>query len=378
MKKQNKKWTDWLYWFSFAVVLIFVYKTLDNFTEILNWLNRLFQILMPFVVGILVAYLLYIPCRKVENVFQKTKNRFIRRKARTLSVILVYIIVAILLVIAVRFVLPTIAQSFNDLISNAGNYVNSTIENIKNAPEDSLIKQIDTSKLTQIFQDINLKEFLNVEKITEYAKGAIGVANGIFDFFVALIVSIYILIERREILRFIKKFAAVIVNEKVCTSIGRYFKNANEIFFRFLSSQILDAIIVGIITSIAMLVMDVKYAILLGVLIGIANLIPYFGAIIGVGITILITILTGGFGKAIWVAIIIIILQQIDANIINPKIVGNSLKISPLLVIFAVTIGGAYFGILGMFIAVPVCTVVKMGIEEWIDYQNIKRKQKEI
>ncbi len=141
-------------------------------------------------------------------------------------------------------------------------------------------------------------------------------------------------------------------------------------FFKFLSSQLLDAIIVGILTSIAMMILGVKYAILLGFLIGLSNLIPYFGAIVGIGITIIITIFTGGITQAIWLAVVVIILQQIDANIINPKIVGDSLKISPLLVIFAVTVGGAYFGMFGMFLAVPIFTVLKIFIEDYIEYKN--------
>ena len=119
-----------------------------------------------------------------------------------------------------------------------------------------------------------------------------------------------------------------------------------------------------------MMILGVRYAILLGFLIGLSNLIPYFGAIVGVGIAIIITIFTGGITQAIWLAIIVIILQQIDANIINPKIVGNSLKINPLLVIFAVTVGGAYFGVLGMFLAVPVFTVLKILIQDYIEYKN--------
>ena len=109
---------------------------------------------------------------------------------------------------------------------------------------------------------------------------------------------------------------------------------------------------------------------LLGFMIGLFNLIPYFGAIIAVIIAIIVTLLTGGFGQALLMAIIVIILQQIDANIINPKIVGNSLKISPLLVIFAVTVGGAYFGVLGMFLAVPIVAVLKILITDYIEYKN--------
>ena len=161
---------------------------------------------------------------------------------------------------------------------------------------------------------------------------------------------------------------------KVAQKIKNYFNRTNEIFFKFLASQVLDAIVVGILTSIAMSILGVKYAVLLGFFIGLSNLIPYFGAIIGVAISSIITIFTGGLPKAIWMLIIVIILQQIDANIINPKIVGNSLKMSPLLVIFAVTIGGAYFGMLGMFLAVPIFAVLKVVIIDYVEYKNRKKQ----
>ena len=157
--------------------------------------------------------------------------------------------------------------------------------------------------------------------------------------------------------------------------ISKYFNKSNEVFFNFIGGQVLDAFVVGILTSIAMSIIGVKYSVLLGFMIGLFNLIPYFGAIIAVIIAIIITLFTGGIGQAILMAVVIIILQQLDANIINPKIIGNSLSISPLLVIFAVTVGGAYFGVLGMFLAVPIFTVIKLLIEEYVDYKNsIKKK----
>ena len=119
-----------------------------------------------------------------------------------------------------------------------------------------------------------------------------------------------------------------------------------------------------------MSLLGVKYAVLLGFFIGLLNLIPYFGAIFAVAISAIITLVTGGLAQAIWMLVIVIILQQIDANIINPKIIGNSLEISPLIVIFAVTIGGAYFGVLGMFLAVPVAAVLKIVINDWVNYKN--------
>lgn len=121
--------------------------------------------------------------------------------------------------------------------------------------------------------------------------------------------------------------------------------------------------------------MGIKYAPLLGFFIGLFNMIPYVGAIIATAISAIVTLITGGLSQAIWMLIVVIILQQIDANIINPRIVGKSLKISPLLVLFAVTFGGAYFGILGMFLAVPVIAVIKILIDDFIRYREIRKRR---
>jgi predicted PurR-regulated permease PerM len=375
MEKKTNIWGKWLYWFVFAVAVIAVYKTLDNFNDITNWIKGILGVSMPFLVGVLLAYLFFIPCRATESFYKKSKLKLIRKKARTLSVFTVYIIAIILLILIIQFIIPNLAKSIADLASNIGTYYQNTIDSIKNIPEDSFLRKIDIQAVADSLNQINVAEYININTIFEYAKGMLGVAGGIFDFFVAIIVSIYILLERTEILAFFKKLAGAIFKEKTYGTIGKYFNNTNRIFFKYLSSQILDAFIVGLLTAIAMSILGVKYAVLLGVFIGISNLIPYFGAIVGVGVSIIITIFTGGIGQAIWMAIIVIILQQIDANIINPKIVGNSLSISPLLVIFAVTIGGAYFGVLGMFLSVPIFAVIKTIIEDYIDYKNnIKMK----
>ncbi len=214
-----------------------------------------------------------------------------------------------------------------------------------------------------------------MEKIQEYIKSFISAIETIFDAFIAIIVSIYILLQRSQIVGFLSRLTNAIFKEDTYLKIKKYFIKGNTVFFKFLTSQVLDAILVGILVSIAMSILGVKYSVLLGFMIGLFNLIPYFGAIVAVIIAVLITILTGGFGKALLMAIVVIILQQIDANIINPKIVGDSLEISQLLVIFAVTIGGAYFGILGMFLAVPVVAILKLIIDDFIDEKNSQKKK---
>ncbi len=376
MGEKKKTITKWLYWFLFAVAVIAVYKTLDNFQDIGNWIKELLDVLMPFLIGILIAYLLYIPCRKIENIYLKAKKlKFIKKRARGLSVLTVYLIVVILIVISFTFLIPVISTSIIDLVSNFQGYYNDTMNGYANLPEDSILKSEVVSELINNIRNIDFKQYINLEKIADYAKGAINFATKIFDFFVAVIVSVYMLLQRREILEFLKKLARAMLEERSYHHLGRYFERTNSIFFNFLAGQFIDGIVVGIITSIAMSILGVKYAILLGFMIGLFNMIPYFGAIIAVIIATIITILTGGLGQAVAMLIVVVILQQIDANIINPKIIGSSLKISPLLVIFGVTVGGAYFGIWGMFLAVPVIAVLKLVVTDYIEYKNRKKSQ---
>ncbi len=376
MEKKEKKRTvtKWLYWFLFAVAVIVVYKTLDNFSDIGLWIENLLDILMPFFIGILIAYLLYIPSRKIENVLVRIKKpKFIAKKSRALAIFATYAIVVILLVIAINFILPVITNSVIDLVNNFQGYYNITVNNLEALPEDSILKSDIVKDLVNSIRNIDLKQFVNIDNLAGYAKGAMNIASKIFDFFVAIIVSVYILLQRKEMLEFFKSFGKAMFKEHTYKNMGKYFYRTNEIFFNFLAGQFIDGIIVGIITSIAMSILGIKYAVLLGVMIGVFNMIPYFGAIIAVVIATIITILTGGLGQAITMIIVVVILQQIDANIINPKIIGSSLKISPLLVIFGVTVGGAYFGVWGMFLAVPIIAVLKLFITDYIEYKNNKK-----
>lgn len=373
MEKKTRIWTKWLYWFTFAIAVIVVYKTVDNIGQIAEWFKNLLGILAPFAVGVLIAYILYIPCAKIEEMYRKVKKvKAISKKARPLSIFTVYLIVFIILVILINFIVPPIIQSIIDLTNNIQSYYTEAVAKINELPEDSFWKTEVITRVIAEVQNIDLKQIIKVEQLAGYAQGAINFAGKIFDIFVTVVVSIYILNSRREILNFFKRLAGAIFKEKTYKNINKYFHQTNEIFFHFLSSQFIDAIVVGILTSIAMSILGVKYAVLLGFMIGLFNLIPYIGAIIAVVIAGIITLLTGGVSQAIWMLVIVTILQQIDANIINPKIVGNSLQISPLLVILAVTVGGAYFGIIGMFLAVPIIAVIKVIIEDFINYRDEK------
>lgn len=374
MLKGKKIFSKWLYWFTFGAALIILYKVMDNFSGIKSGIADLLGVLMPFIFGIIISYILYVPVKKLEVLFGKAKKlKIIKKKARGLAVVIVYVMAIITLVLFTNYVIPLIINSLLDFVNNFQNYYSIIMEKINSLPEDSFIKGEVVKSIIQKIGEIDMSAYINMEQVTKYAQGALNIASGIFDFFVSIIVSAYILLERGEIIKFFKKLFNAIFEKETCKRLGGYFNRTNDIFLKFLASQLLDAIVVGILTSIAMSILGVKYAVLLGVMIGLFNMIPYFGAIVAVIIATVITFITGGLSQAIWMVITTTILQQIDANIINPKIVGESLKISPLLVIFAVTIGGAYFGVLGMFLAVPVAAILKVLIGDFID---IKMAQK--
>ena len=374
--KDRKSITKWMYWFIFALSIIIIYKVLDNFNDIFAFVRRLNSILMPFFMGILIAYLFYIPCRKIEGLYRKVKPKFIKKRARGLSIITVYILALLLLILTINIIIPALSKSITELASNLPSYYQRATDFADNLPDDSIIKKESIQEVVGNLQKIDITSVLSLESVSDYINRVFSVANTIFNIFVSFIMSVYVLLERREILKFIKKLVYAVFKDDTCKSIEKYFLKSNEIFFKFISSQIIDAIVVGIIVSIAMCIMRVKYWALLGFIIGLFNVIPYFGAIVGVAIATLITIFTGGFSKAIWMLIVVIILQQLDGNVINPKIVGNALKLSPILVIFSVTIFGAYFGVLGMFLAVPIIAIIKILVNDFIEFKTKEKENK--
>ncbi len=373
--KEEKNKKNIIKWFLFAVAVIVVYKLLDNFADVQIFFENLMGILTPFLVGILIAYLFYFPCKSIEKIYEKSKSKLIHKKRRMLAVTTVYLIALLVLVIVFNVVLPAVSKSLVEFASNLPTYYKNITEFVSNQPEESILKQVGAEEIIKNLEQIDVKQYFSIENIIQYIQSAIGFVNGIFTSFVAIIVSVYILLERNEIMSFFRKIVEATFTPKVCKEVEKYVGKTNEVFYKFISSQIIDGIVVGTILSIAMLIMNVKYAILLGFMIGLFNIIPYFGAIIAVVISLLITLLTGGLTQTIWTAVVIIILQQIDANIINPRIVGDSLKLSPLLVIFAVTVGGAYFGVLGMFLAVPAITVIKILVDDLLEFMKNKKEK---
>ena len=163
MENKDRAWTKWLFWFSLAIAVVGVYKVLDNFDNIANTIKGFFGIISPFLAGILIAYILYVPCKKIEETYKRVKKcKFVNKRARTLSIITVYIIVLILFVILINVILPPVIQSVVDLANNFGHYYNVAIEKINALPEDSVLKI--KAKLSQLYNVIGQASILTTDK----------------------------------------------------------------------------------------------------------------------------------------------------------------------------------------------------------------------
>ena len=357
----------WFYYLSLGIILIIVYKFFDNFTGIGRWLSKLLGILAPFLVGIIITFVLYLPQQGAEK-FLKQKCKM--KKPRVLSITIVYIAVAIILFLLFQFLIPMLFESVNDLLSHLPDYYNSITNNQFEASWAPQVQEKVIKPIVEYLQGIDLQSLFTSERIQTYLQSAVGAAKGLASTFIAIVSSIYILARRESIIGFFDHFAKASLSEKAYYRFNRYFSNGADIFLKYISSQVLDGCVVAVVMSIALSIIKVKYAILLGIVIGVFNLVPYFGAIIAVIAVALITILTGGWKQALITLVVTVILQQIDANIINPKITSSRLETTPLLVVFSVTVGGAYFGVAGMLIAVPVAVLIKLMCNDYIESHN--------
>ncbi len=369
--EKEKMLRRWLFWFSFALAAIIVYKFLDNFTSITDFFKNFISIIKPFLFSVLLAYLLYLPCKRIETAFSNSKICWCNKHKRGLGVLSVYIIALTILFIVINFIWPTLLSSMMDLINNLPNYYESAVSFFDDAAPGSWQEKIAETEVIQNLKNYDFSTTINGliggGQIGEYLGKIMGAANTVFDIFVTFVVSIYILVERGDIKSFCKNVCKALFNDTKYNKIRKYFNNTNTIFANFIAGQLLDAFIVGTAMAIILSIMNVKYAIVLGYMIGLFNLIPYFGAIFGSCCAGLITVFTGGWPQALWLGFWALVVQQIDGNIINPRILGSHLKISPILVIFAVTVGGAYFGVIGMFLGVPTLALIKIIVNDTIE-----------
>jgi len=372
----KNKYSNWFLAFLFLSGLIIVYKTVDNFKFIADFFGRVIGILSPFIAGFIIAFLLNIPVNALKKLLEKSKHKFFNSHSKGLSIGIVYFVVLIIFSVVLRTVIPAIYKNLQDLYFNVPYYLELMLTKINELQTrfDIKVFEFDKTNAIELIQSF-IKNF-RFSEISKYAQGIINATSGLLDAFIAIISSVYMLLDKERIIGGTKRIIKIIFGREKFSEITEFFSKSNSIFQTYIFSVLIDALLVGIASTIVMSILKVRYAIVLGLIIALFSLIPYFGSIIAVALSVIVTLLTGGFWQALWVLILLIVLQQIDGNFIGPKIMGNMLKARPLLIILAVTLGGGLWGVGGMIIAVPVVVVLKMLIEELLKKIEDKKAEK--
>jgi len=374
MKKESFERAKWIPIFIIAVVLMLIYKTIDNLTQISSAIMNFLHIIAPLLYGVLFAYFLYIPHRTVERLLKKVKLKFwkinfgfISKHARVISTLIVFLLLLLIIIFALSFILPTIVASVIELITDIPKHLKTILEYFDNLPDDHALAGFnigDTIReyTTDITDMVSIPSF-----IEQAARGVMSFAGGLFSLIMGLVISLYLLLDRDRLAEFAERLNnALFKNEHKRSRVKKYFAQINKVLLTFIASKGLDSIINFVAATSILLIFGVPYAPLLGLIAGVFNFIPYLGSIISALIISALTLITCGFATGVKVMICLLVFHQLDGNFIEPRIMKSSLKVNPVLVIIAVVIGGAYFGIAGMFLAVPIAVIIKQILLEYI------------
>lgn len=357
-----------------VVACILVFALIFNFTAIGGWIGTIFTAIAPLIWGLIIAYLLNPVMMWFEKRLKKLteKNKPRPKLNRILSVIVTMIVFVAVLTTLCSIIVPQVIDSLVGIIGNLGIYFNN-IEKWVNGilekyPEiqstiNSQIKNIETTIMDTVNQIMpQISEI--IKKITD---GTLTFILAIKDFLIGIIVSVYFLLDKEHFQAQLKKIVYAFFPHRASSGVLRVCRQVNTSISGFVSGKIVDSIIIGCLCFICMTIMKLDFTVLISVIVGITNIIPFFGPFIG-AIPSAVLLLVATPKQVVPFLILIFIIQQLDGNIIGPKILGQSIGISAFWVLFSILIGGGLFGFAGMILGVPIFAVVYSLISELIEY----------
>jgi predicted PurR-regulated permease PerM len=373
--KENKKEIMELILFTIVVIFFFI-----NISEIWKLLEYIIAIFMPFIVGAMIAFVLNVLLNVIEkgiNKLNRKNNKIINRIKRPVSVLLTFIIILAVISLMLGLLIPELKNTTELFTKNFDSYKEQSIVlldkvGIKRKTINKLNNNIEnmTKELTDYISD-------NKEEVMKTSLGvASTVAGTITSLVLGIVFAIYILLKKEDLRRQIKKVMRAYLPEKKEKKIIEISELSNKIFGNFITGQCLEAVIIGVLCFIGMLLLNIPYASTISVLVGFTALIPVFGAFIGTIVGAFLILMVSPT-KAIIFIIFILILQQLEGNLIYPKVVGKSVGLPGIWVLVAVTIGASVYGILGMLISVPLCSIlysiIRTNVNDKIDQKNKKK-----
>ena len=376
--------------FLLGLALLFVAYLFRNSGIIFSGLGVFIGICAPFILGGVIAFIMKIPLNFLERkVFDKIKNEKFQKHKRSISIALSFIVLILLIFLISAIIVPQLINSFNELRKSLPSFLQMAIDKTREIPylnnySDKLQAEYDNLSWNEIFN--KAKSFVKSDEKSSYILNsalstASSIVGGLVSFFLALITSIYVLAEKERLGYQATRICYSFFDNKVANKIIHVFHLLHENFFGFIRGQLTVATFIGIATFICSLILRMPNAATLGVIIGVTDLVPIIGPFLG-GAMAFVMIVIEDPTKGLAFIILIVILQQIESNLVYPKLVGKEVGLPSLWTLVAITIGGSLFGVVGMWAFIPLASTIYTLIKEYTEYKidekNLDLRMKKI
>ena len=369
-----------------AIAIYLALTSMSNigkiFTTTFNIIGAGLGLIKPLLIAIVIAYLLYPLTKFIENFLRtntlyKIKNHSTRRVIAIVLAYLLIIGIVLALLWGIYFMIGgqlSKNTTITNIISDISLYLNTnsfSTSSIENTLKNLNIPFIDNLQpyIIEIVNAIQNYIMINLGAMTS---NIMSIGSSIASFFVAIIISIYILKDSEYFISLWKKLYYLIFREsRTGNKIEETFRLIHDVFSKFIRGQLLEAFFVGALSAIALSLVGIDYAIVIGLIAGICNMIPYVGPLVGTLLAAVMGLLSGRPIKVIYAVIAMLVVQQVDNNLLAPKIVGNSVGLHAVFTMMAIIIGGNVGGLIGMLLAVPVAASIRVLFNKWYEkYTN--------
>jgi predicted PurR-regulated permease PerM len=355
------------------IIAILFFTILNKFKDIKQAIQFIITILFPFLLGIGIAFILNNPEKWVENKLLKNVPLQKNHK-RILATLIVFILAIGFLILFFSIIIPNTVDSVRQFSTNIAVYSDTFISytkdfayrmNISEKQVEQMLINFDiTKKITSIVTE-------SIPKIASYSYSFV---KGFINLILAFVSAFYILLDRETLVKGIKKLNYSVFDKNFANYLTLWTNDAKTVFEQYIVGNIIDSFIVGVLCYVVILFLKIPYTNMIALIIGVTNVIPVFGPFLGAIPVIIILCLIDPLSALIF-AIVIFIIQQIDGNIIKPIVLGDKLGMSGFWILFSVTVGGALFGVVGMFLGVPIFALIYAGIH---DYITVRLRHKKI
>jgi predicted PurR-regulated permease PerM len=346
----------------YGCLVLVIIATLFYPQSALKLITKSMGVVFPIILGAALAYVLNLLCSRLEQwYFPKSRLKIVRVTRRPVSILLTFVLVLLVLFGVLRLVLPQFANALSEFFESVPKVVTRLAAWIQSTDQFPLIqKKISTTQIDWTSIQSKVMKYFTTgisgvlgSTITIFSK----VTSGVVNFVLAVTFAIYILISKEKLGTNIKRVGHAFLSDRVMRKLKYYLATINQCFSSFIIGQVTEAFVLGTLCIVGMLIFRFPYAVSIGAFVGMMALIPIFGAWIGAGVGFLLIVVDSPF-KAVLFIVFILVLQQIEGNLIYPKVVGTSIGLPGIWVLAAITIGSGISGILGMLLGVPVAATL--------------------